>query len=149
MFLQFIKLSPVDVKGLTEVSYKLWLYFRTNCDLLNLFEQMCDCDIRMHSLNKMIKGRSNAISCIQTYLHRWVGFACWTWPKLKYISAVKKLIVINRIHNKSFCWHNICVCVVYIYYVYINTHTYIQHIFWKYLHVYVYIHIIYIIYKYI
>ncbi len=40
------------------------------------------------------------------------------------ISAVKRLIVINRIQNKSFCLHNICVCVVYIYYVYINTHIY-------------------------
>ncbi len=39
------------------------------------------------------------------------------------ISAVKRLIVINRIQNKSFCLHNICVCTVYIYYVYINTNT--------------------------
>ncbi len=29
-------------------------------------------------------------------------------------SAVKRLIVINRIQNKSFCLHNICVCTVYI-----------------------------------
>ncbi len=59
-------------------------------------------------------------------------------------SAVKQLITINCIQNKSFRLHNIC---VYIYYVYKYTH--IQHIFWKYLHVYIYIHIIYIIYKYI
>ncbi len=39
------------------------------------------------------------------------------------ISAVKRLIVINRIQNKGFCLHNICVCTVYIYYVYINTNT--------------------------
>ncbi len=39
------------------------------------------------------------------------------------ISAVKWLIVINRIQNKSFCLHNIWVCTVYIYYVYINTNT--------------------------
>ncbi len=39
------------------------------------------------------------------------------------VSAVKQLITINRIQNKSFCLHNICVCTVYIYYVYINTHT--------------------------
>ncbi len=38
--------------------------------------------------------------------------------------AVKRLIMINRIQNKSFCLHNRCVCSVYIYYVYINTHTY-------------------------
>ncbi len=38
-------------------------------------------------------------------------------------SAVKLLIMINHIQNKSFCIHNICVCAVYIYYVYINTHT--------------------------
>ncbi len=31
--------------------------------------------------------------------------------------------MINRIQNKSFCLHNICVCMVYIYYVYIDTHT--------------------------
>ncbi len=41
-----------------------------------------------------------------------------------YTSAVKQLIAINRIQNKSFCLHNKCVCTVYIYYVYINTHSY-------------------------
>ncbi len=40
-----------------------------------------------------------------------------------YFSAVKRLIAINRIQNKSFCLHNIRVCTVYIYYVYINTNT--------------------------
>ncbi len=40
-----------------------------------------------------------------------------------YISAVKRLIAINRIQNKSFCLHNIYVCTFYIYYVYLNTHT--------------------------
>ncbi len=40
------------------------------------------------------------------------------------MSAVKRLIAINHIQNKSFCLHNICVCSVYICYVYINTHTY-------------------------
>jgi len=42
-----------------------------------------------------------------------------------YISsrAVQKLIVINRIQNKSLCLHNIFVCAVYNYFVYINTHT--------------------------
>ncbi len=39
-------------------------------------------------------------------------------------SAVKPLIVINCIPNKSFCLHNICICIVHIYYVYINIHTY-------------------------
>ncbi len=39
-------------------------------------------------------------------------------------SAVKQLIVINRIKNKSLYLSNIYVCTVYIYYVYINTHTY-------------------------
>ncbi len=40
-----------------------------------------------------------------------------------YISAVKRLIAINCIQNKSFCLHKICVCAVYIYYAYIKTHT--------------------------
>ncbi len=40
------------------------------------------------------------------------------------INAVKQLIVINRIQNKGFCLHNICMCTVHIYCVYINTHTY-------------------------
>ncbi len=31
--------------------------------------------------------------------------------------------MINRIQNKSFCLHNICVYTVYINYVYINTNT--------------------------
>ncbi len=39
-----------------------------------------------------------------------------------YTSAVKRLIAINLIQNKSFCLHNTCVYTVYIYYVYINTH---------------------------
>ncbi len=30
-------------------------------------------------------------------------------------SAVKRLIVINRIQNKGFCLHNMCVYCVYIY----------------------------------
>ncbi len=67
------------------------------------------------------------------------------------ISAVKRLITINHIQNKSFCLHNICVCTVYIYYVYANTHTcniYFENIY-KDLHVYISIVIIYIIYTYI
>ncbi len=40
-----------------------------------------------------------------------------------YISAVKRLIVINHIQNKLFCLHNISVCTLYIYYVYLNTNT--------------------------
>ncbi len=59
------------------------------------------------------------------------------------VSAVKWLITINRIQNKSFCLHNICVCAEYIYYVYVNTHTY--SIYFE--NVYIYINIIYIIYK--
>ncbi len=41
-----------------------------------------------------------------------------------YISDVKLLIAINRIQNKSFCLHNICMCAVYIYYVYIHNSLY-------------------------
>jgi len=36
-----------------------------------------------------------------------------------YIRAVNRLIVINRIQNKSLCLHNICGCTVYNYFVYI------------------------------
>ncbi len=32
-------------------------------------------------------------------------------------SAGQRLITINRIQNKRFCGHNICVCTVYVYYV--------------------------------
>ncbi len=54
-------------------------------------------------------------------------------------------MVINRIQNKSFCLHIMCV-----YCVYINTHTYSIYFenIYMYLHVYI-IHIINIIYKYI
>ncbi len=66
------------------------------------------------------------------------------------MSAVKRLIMINSVQNKSFCFQNICMCTVYIYHEYMNTNT--QHFFWKYLHeikcIYLY-HIIDIIYKYI
>ncbi len=64
------------------------------------------------------------------------------------ISAVKRLIVINHIQNKSFCLLNIYVCTVYIFImnewmnergIYIMhkvyKYTHIQYIFWKYLHV--------------
>ncbi len=66
-------------------------------------------------------------------------------------SAVKQLIAINRIQNKSFCLHNIYACSVYIYYVYINTHTYSIYFenIYMYLHVCIYIHIIYINNKYL
>ncbi len=67
------------------------------------------------------------------------------------ISAVKRLITINHIQNKSFCLHNICVCTVsIIMYMQIHTHAiYILKIFYKDLHVYISIVIIYIIYTYI
>ncbi len=45
--------------------------------------------------------------------------------KQKIISAVKLLIAINRIQNKSFCLHNIWVWTVYIYYVYKYTHIHV------------------------
>ncbi len=66
-------------------------------------------------------------------------------------SAVKWLIVINRIQNKSFCLHYICMCTVYIYYVYINTHTYSIYFenIYMFIHLYIHILIFYMIYKYI
>jgi len=51
--------------------------------------------------------------------------------------AVKRLIMINRIQNKSLCLHNICVRSVYNYFVYMCTCMYM---FKKYLHVYIYIY---------
>ncbi len=44
-----------------------------------------------------------------------------------YISAVKRLIAINRIQNKSFCLHNICAYCVYLLciYKYKHMHVYI------------------------
>ncbi len=55
-------------------------------------------------------------------------------------SAVKQLITINHIQNKSFCLHYIYMCTVYIYYVYINTHRYSMN-FENNLSVYIYIFI--------
>ncbi len=40
-------------------------------------------------------------------------------------SAVKRLIMINRVQSKSFCLHNICMCFVYIYFLYKYKHMYI------------------------
>ncbi len=37
-------------------------------------------------------------------------------------NAVKRLIAINHIQNKSFCLHNICVCCVYLLCIYKYTH---------------------------
>ncbi len=39
-------------------------------------------------------------------------------------SAVKWIITITHIQNKSFCLHNICIFTVFIYYVYINIQAY-------------------------
>jgi len=52
-----------------------------------------------------------------------------------FIRAVKRLIAINRIQNKSLYLHNICGCIVYNYFIYINTHT-CMYIFKIYFHVY-------------
>ncbi len=59
-------------------------------------------------------------------------------------SAVKQLIAINCIQNKSFCLHNICVCAVYSYYVSINTHSYSIYLENIYMYLYVYIYIIFL-----
>jgi len=42
-----------------------------------------------------------------------------------FFRAVKQLIAINRIQNKSLCLHNICGCTVYNYFVYKYTHMYV------------------------
>ncbi len=44
-----------------------------------------------------------------------------------YNSAIKRLIMINRIQNKGFCLHNMCVYCVYLLciYKYIHMHVYI------------------------
>ncbi len=42
-----------------------------------------------------------------------------------YISAVKRLIAINHIHNKRFCFHNICVYCVYLLCVYKYKHMHV------------------------
>ncbi len=59
-------------------------------------------------------------------------------------SAVKRLIVINLIQNKSFCLHNICVYCVYLLCIYKYTH--IENIY-VYTFIYSYFYILYIIYK--
>ncbi len=57
------------------------------------------------------------------------------------ISAVKRLITINRIQNKSVCLHYICMCTVY---NYLKTHIlYILKIF-LFIHLYIHILILYI-----
>ncbi len=59
------------------------------------------------------------------WLYSWLQFLNVYILRTFYVifSAVKRLIMINRIQNKSFCLHNICVHNVYIYYVSINTNT--------------------------
>ncbi len=57
-----------------------------------------------------------------------------------YYSAVKRLIVINRIQNIRFCLHNIYVCVVC---VYIDTLTYSIYFVNIYMHIYSYYYILY------
>ncbi len=56
------------------------------------------------------------------------------------MSAVKRLIMINSVQNKSFCFQNICMCTVYIYHEYMNTNTqyFFENIYMK-LNVYIYI----------
>ncbi len=64
-----------------------------------------------------LKAKEGPLSTSKVYLIK------WPVSVYIYISAVKLLIMINHIQNKSFCLHNTCVRTVYIYYVYINTHT--------------------------
>ncbi len=62
------------------------------------------------------------------------------------ISAVKILIAINHIQNKTFCLHNMFVCTVYIYYVNINAHAYniyLQNIY-RYIHLHIILYLYYI-----
>ncbi len=54
---------------------------------------------------------------------KWIGMLTESPSQDVHFSAVKWLIEINRIQNKGFCLHNICVYTVYIYYVYINKNT--------------------------
>ncbi len=72
---------------------------------------------------------------------------CINWKNMNRIiiifSAVKLLIAINRIQNKSLYLQIICVSTVYMYYAYINTLIQYIYIFGKYWHVYIYINIIY------
>ncbi len=56
-------------------------------------------------------------------------------------SAVKRLIVINLIQNKSFSSHNMCVYCVYLLCIY--KYTLMQYIFWRYLHIFTCIYLIY------
>ncbi len=51
----------------------------------------------------------------------WSNVTVKTFTLLR-ISAVKRLIVINRIQNNSFCLHNMCVCCVYLLGIYKYTH---------------------------
>ncbi len=48
-----------------------------------------------------------------------------------YISIVKRLFTVNRIHYKTFCLHNICVYCVYLVCIYKYTHmnVYIKYIY--------------------
>ncbi len=60
-------------------------------------------------------------------------------------SAVKGLIDINHIENKSFCLHNICFVSMYIYYVYIYKYTNSKYLENIYMHLDIYIITFYII----
>ncbi len=68
-------------------------------------------------IKAVLKAKEGPLSTSKVYLIK------WPVSVYIYISAVKLLITINHIQNKSFCLHNTCVRTVYIYYVYINTHT--------------------------
>ncbi len=79
-----------------------------------------------------------------------LGWSDHKWEELKYrcdpmclgpIIRCAGFVNGNRIQNKSFSLHNICMCTVFIYYVYINTHTlsiYFENIY-MYIHLYYYI----------
>ncbi len=71
---------------------------------------------------------------------KYMIYALMYLPIYIYISAVKWLIMINRIQNKSFCLHHTCKCTVFIYYVYKYTH--ILYIYLTYLHVYTFTYLI-------
>ncbi len=82
--------------------------------------------IRVAKLNlKYNMQNGNAICKIAMYIFQFICSHSYVQHLVQhiciYISAVKRLIVINHIQNKSFCLHNICVytvytvCIMYIY----------------------------------
>ncbi len=111
---------------------------RFNCTALTHMQTFFILSKKKKSFNKLFHKKQNPKKHIISYIRLYRVKHLWGICSILN-SAVKQLIAINHIWNKSFYLRNICVCTVYMCYIYL----------WKMLHLHMkYIYIQYKLYEY-